>query len=212
MEVAEVRRLTPEMRREQTRTLLIEAAAAVFAARGYANASLAEIAETAGFTTGAVYSNFGSKEDLFLAVTNERREAMYEQFFALDETADEATRIKAVYEVYQRLTPTTAQWVLWEEFLLYALRNPEAREKLEADTEAAVRVLVDLVRKHQRSIGGEPALPAEALARLYMALFEGLARQRAVQPHAVPDNLFATLVAFIDDAVAAPGKQKRRRR
>src|SRR5260370_23487825 len=64
--------LTPERRREQTRHHLIEAAAAVFAARGYHGASLDEVAAAAGFTKGAVYSNFKNKEELFVAVLEDR--------------------------------------------------------------------------------------------------------------------------------------------
>ena len=63
-----VQPLTPERRRELTKTALVEAAADVFAKRGFEGASLEEIAEAAGFSRGAIYSNFGSKEDLMLAV------------------------------------------------------------------------------------------------------------------------------------------------
>src|SRR5271165_3793460 len=60
--------LTPERRRQQTRDHLLAAAAEVFAARGFHGASLDEVAAVAGFTKGAVYSNFKNKEDLFLAL------------------------------------------------------------------------------------------------------------------------------------------------
>src|SRR2546423_7904352 len=63
-----VNKLTPERRRELTRTTLVEAASEVFADKGYYGASLEEIAEAAGFTRGAIYSNFGNKEELLLAV------------------------------------------------------------------------------------------------------------------------------------------------
>ena len=60
--------LTPERRRQQTREHLLAAAAEVFAERGFHGASLDEVAAVAGFTKGAVYSNFKNKEDLFLAL------------------------------------------------------------------------------------------------------------------------------------------------
>ena len=67
--------LTPERRRQQTRDYLLQAAAQVFAERGFHGASLDEVAAAAGFTKGAVYSNFKNKEDLFLALleANQRR-------------------------------------------------------------------------------------------------------------------------------------------
>src|SRR6516225_6093976 len=57
-----------------TREHLLQAAAVVFARDGFHGASLDDVAATAGFTKGAVYSNFKSKEDLFLAVLDERIE------------------------------------------------------------------------------------------------------------------------------------------
>src|SRR5436309_8046773 len=69
-----VERWTPERRRELTRTALVDAAAEVFARRGFHDASLDEIAETAGFTRGAIYKNFGIKEELFYAVGERQNE------------------------------------------------------------------------------------------------------------------------------------------
>src|SRR3984893_11031732 len=60
--------LTPQRRRQQTREHLLAAAAEVFAERGFHGASLDVVAAAAGFTKGAVYSNFKNKEDLFLAL------------------------------------------------------------------------------------------------------------------------------------------------
>ena len=62
-------RLTRAEAKSRTRQLLLDAAASVFARKGYVGASVEEIAETAGFSIGAVYSNFGSKEELFLELS-----------------------------------------------------------------------------------------------------------------------------------------------
>src|SRR5262249_53432660 len=64
--------LTPERRRAMTRQHLLDAAAIVFARDGFHGATLDEVATAAGFSKGAVYSNFKSKEDLFLALFDER--------------------------------------------------------------------------------------------------------------------------------------------
>src|SRR5438270_13213848 len=77
---AMVDKLTPERRRELTRTTLIDAAADVFAKRGFHSASLEEIAETAGFTRGAIYKNFENKEELFFAVIERRVDAQLSRF------------------------------------------------------------------------------------------------------------------------------------
>src|SRR5918996_3278353 len=62
--------LTRKQRQEQTREDLVGAAARVFARRGYHKATVEEIAAEAGFSTGAVYSNFDGKEQLFLAIAD----------------------------------------------------------------------------------------------------------------------------------------------
>src|SRR6195952_2458714 len=67
-------RLTRKQRQEHTRSCLLESAGRVFARRGLANASVDEVAADAGFTKGAVYANFGSKEELFFAMLQERGE------------------------------------------------------------------------------------------------------------------------------------------
>jgi AcrR family transcriptional regulator len=209
LDTSAIRRLTPEMRREQTRTFLLEAAAAVFAARGFHSASLAEIADAAGFTTGAIYSNFGSKEDLFLAVVEARRAATLDEFFGVDVSADPDTRIAAIADVYRRMTTSVAEFALWQEFTLYALRNPAVRDKLSADLDLTVSALVELLHARQQTTGATQSLPEEALARLYIAIFDGIGRQRAIQPDAVPDELFATLVEFVDEAASAHGSGRR---
>ena len=74
--------LTPERRRAMTREHLLEAAAVVFARDGYYGASLDDVAAAAGFTKGAVYSNFKNKEDLFLALLDHRIDRQMAAFSA----------------------------------------------------------------------------------------------------------------------------------
>src|SRR5260370_11763687 len=69
--------LTPQRRREMTRQHLLEAAAIVFTRNGFHGSTLDEVAATAGFTKGAVYSNFKSKDELFLALLDERVERQF---------------------------------------------------------------------------------------------------------------------------------------
>src|SRR5438105_13617480 len=102
-----VERLTPERRRELTRSALVEAAADVFARRGYDGASLEEIAEAAGFTRGAIYSNFGSKEDLMLAVVERYNETLVGAF---SDTLERATDISQ-----EEMTVSAA--VLWRDLI-----------------------------------------------------------------------------------------------
>ncbi len=188
------RRLTPERRRALTREHLLVAAAVVFAERGYARASVDEIAEAAGFTKGAVYSNFGSKEELFLALVRERQEVMLGEFFDPP---------SSIVDVYQRLAPSPEEWKLWTEFSLYALRKPELAQLLRNDGNAAFAELVARLEERLRTLPGKSPLSAPQLAHLYTAIFDGLNQRRAIDPDSVDDELFATLVQFVEDALIA---------
>ena len=197
--------LTPERRRALTREHLLAAAAAVFAERGYDRASLDEIARRAGFTKGAVYSNFENKEELFLALYHQRQEQMLDGFFDAAATPDPESASARVTDVYRRLAPSPDELALWREFQLYARRHPEMLERLRSDNRTMLDRLVASVGHHWQARGIEPALPADLLARLYVAVFDGLAAQRALDVDAVPDEMFARLVEFIDQAVVALG-------
>ena len=153
-------RLTQKERRELTRRQLLDAAAVVFAARGYHAASIDDIADAAGFTKGAVYSNFASKEDLFLALIRERQAQMLEAFFAAAEGGtNNDTTPNTITDVFRRLSPTPEEFALWQEFELYARRQPELLARLRADNDATFAQLVALVEQRWRSLGAEARSP-----------------------------------------------------
>ena len=195
--------LTPDRRRELTRRHLREAAAAVFAERGYEKASLDEIARRAGFTKGAIYSNFDSKEELFLELSHGREVQMVEAFFAASGPAGHGEPATTeITRVFERLAPTPQEWFLYEEFMLYARRDPALLERLRAESERTFEFLVEMVERQWRGANdSEPPLPFRDLARLYVSLFDGLTRQRAFQPEAVPDDLFGRLLDFINSSL-----------
>jgi AcrR family transcriptional regulator len=126
-------RWTVERRRELTREALIASAREVFANRGFHAASLEEIAEAAGFTRGAVYSNFENKEELFFAVLDRHVETQLAAFDALfeDSGGPAAVSDEDIVRVWRQLTAgSDPEWVaLSLEFRLYVLRNPEVRDR-----------------------------------------------------------------------------------
>jgi AcrR family transcriptional regulator len=125
-----VERLTPERRRRLTRDALVAAAAEVFTEKGFHAASLDEIAEAAGFTRGAIYSNFGSKEELLFAVYD-RLDDM--TLVAMADEMDErgGGEIGGATAAAARMMSRSRDMIaLSLELHLYALRNPEARERL----------------------------------------------------------------------------------
>lgn len=122
--------LTRDRRRALTRDALVEAAKHVFAEKGFAGASLEEIAERAGFTRGAIYKNFADKEDLFFAVFDRGIERQLDAFATLFDgpfdVSDETLALTA--DVWRKVQTTDDAWYAFiVEFRLYALRNEEVR-------------------------------------------------------------------------------------
>jgi AcrR family transcriptional regulator len=205
--------LTPEKRRALTRAHLLAAAAEVFAERGYHAATLDQIAEVAGFSKGAVYSNFASKDDLFLALIKERSESLVRDYGEVEaaDHLDPAELISALADVYlRRGTDLTRDWALFTEFDLWALRNPDVQSRLVEGSRAMRDLVTDLVRRHCEQVGIEPPLPPEDIASLYIAIFQGLWQQKALDPEAVPDDLAARAIVLVASAVDAEGATKPR--
>ena len=115
-------------RQAETRQLLVEAAFRCFEARGFAATTLEHIAEEAGLTTGAVYSNFASKEALFLELLGRIDPQPVDVSMLADTTCSLADRFRRFGEVNAQdvdLAPTTM--ATWYEVRAFALRNPRAR-------------------------------------------------------------------------------------
>lgn len=189
--------LTPERRRQLTREHLLEAAAIVFARDGFHGATLDDVAATAGFTKGAVYSNFKSKDDLFLALFDDRIERQFAVTTEVlesgpPERAEQFSRIREL--LYSVLFRDDAFHALYLEFVLYARRNPAAREKLIA-SERRERVLIEgLIEREHGLIRGDALHSMRALADFSRAVFTGLTMIRLVDPEAVTkETIDATL-------------------
>jgi AcrR family transcriptional regulator len=193
--------LTPERRRQQTRDYLLQAASQVFAERGFHGASLDQVAAAAGFTKGAVYSNFKNKEDLFLALLEAIQEREMEALRATIESSDvppEARLPDFVSLIRAQTSDLGRNWdVLYQEFAIYAMRNPSAREKLaefDAMTIGRVAELIDTERARQ---GVEPLENSAHVARIITALFRGISVMRALNPDDVDDDFLATTMSFL---------------
>ena len=194
--------LTPERRRALTREQLLGAAAEVFARRGYAAATIDEVAERAGFSKGAVYSNFSSKEHLFVELMQQQAATLVDRFEAA------SPDVAGLRDVYAGSTTEERadSWALSIEFTLYALRRPELQGALRAANQAIQERVVALVQAQCSEVGIAPPMPVESLARVYMAVFMGLWQQQVVDPDAVDDDMFPRAVLFLRDAIVALGR------
>src|SRR5271166_4118931 len=147
--------LTPERRRQQTREHLLQAAAQVFAERGFHGASLDEVASVAGFTKGAVYSNFKNKEDLFLALfkANYDREMDALRTTLVRSDVPPQDRISDFVELMRLESDKSGSnfSLLYQEFWLYAARNPTARAELTRIEDEEVRALAEIIEAQRPS-------------------------------------------------------------
>ncbi len=186
------RRLTREERKQQTRTSLLDAAAEVFSRRGFHAASVDEVAETAGFSKGAVYSNFASKEDLFLALLDRR---LAHEVVAWDTIS---RHIGAPPEEPARNQPSFATAIgedrTWNllviEFFLYAMRDDRVRPKLAARFHDLRQVMREQLTPLFAAHGRTPTLPIPYLPWIIFALGAGLSIQGYLDPDALPADLY----------------------
>ena len=193
--------LTVDRRRQQTRDYLLSAAERVFAERGFHAATLDEVAAAAGFTKGAVYSNFKNKEDLFLALIEAaypREMAALKQTLEGSEIPPEARLGDFVGLIRTEVARTPENWgALYLEFTLYALRNPTARERLNELERADIDAIAEIIGSHAQ----RETVPAERSARIIVALFRGISLMRALDPDAAGEDLLEEAVAFVTRAL-----------
>jgi AcrR family transcriptional regulator len=200
-----VRRLTRDEKKAQTRERLLRAAEEVFAERGFFAASVEEVAERAGFSMGAVYSNFESKGDLFLALFEEHIATQLHDYLELFEAAgaleQQARGGADRWMRYLREHPD--YYPLFLEFAAYAAREPRMREAFAARQGAFRELFTSMVDRGARDAGVEPPPGAsEQLGILVSALGNGLALEKLADPDGVPDELFGSLLAVIFQALA----------
>ena len=192
-------RLTREQSKALTRERLLSAARTVFARRGFHAASVEEIAAEGGYSTGALYSNFSGKQDLFLAVmdreidehTREIEEAVRERASVDERARGGAERWMAMIDREPELQ------LLFAEFWAYAARDEGVRRHVAASFARARATLTRLIADGVRDFELELELPAEQLAIAIDALADGIARQKMADPDAVPDELMGRVLSLL---------------
>jgi AcrR family transcriptional regulator len=192
-------RLTREEKKAQTRERLLEAAATVFARRGFAAASLDEVAEEAGLTKGAVYSNFANKEDLVLALMDDRFSHRIDQVVGqLDSTADIGEQARKAGALFMAISDEE-RWLqlLSLDFLTYAARNPEFGARYSARHRESTETIAELIERSADELGLGLPLPPGELAIVMNALGVGLSLEKLVDPDNVPDDLFGKAISLI---------------
>lgn len=208
-----VEKLTPERRRQLTRDALVEAAGDVFARKGVGGASMEEIAAEAGFSRGAIYSNFGSKEELLLAVIDrfvDRQLGDFAEGVVVDSEDLVGVAVSAG-GVFKR-TLSLELMPLELELRLNALRNPEVRQRLvEADRrtgEKTARFIEEQVVAH----GIRLRIPPRDLGDIGRAAIFGLLQFAATDEQEAEryERLVESLFVLLAGAAFEPDEGGRR--
>jgi AcrR family transcriptional regulator len=202
------KRLSRGERKADTRERLLASALVVFAREGFGGASLEEIAEEAGFSTGAVYSAFGGKQELFFALLDrcldeEKRELG--EIFGREEPLE--ARISAVGRWKPGPLESAEQWrVLATEFWLHAARDPRARELLAERQRRQRAAAALLLEGTYRERGRRPPVEAGLLADAVIGLQIGMAMRAIVDPEAVPEGSYARVLGVLLGTSDASGE------
>jgi AcrR family transcriptional regulator len=205
------KRMTQAEKREETRELVLEAAARVFADRGFHATSLDAIAEEAGFSRGAVYYNFADKEELFLELLDRRCAERAQDLRAVfadtpDDDVGAASR-QAQLAADHALDAMTGdpEWrALYLEFLAQAARDPAFRRRFSKRSAEMRGALEEVVVQRTAAVREALDMEPEQLAVVIDALGTGLwAHHMLHGARAVPPDLFSKALALLVDGIAA---------
>jgi AcrR family transcriptional regulator len=193
-------------RRERTRAALLEAAARVYARNGFAGATLDEVAAEAGYTKGAVYAHFGSKENLLIA--------LLEEHFARD-VAEQLALFDRERATWERPFAGSDRWMehlleepdrfrLFVELWAHAQRDERLRARLADGLDSFREVFAGFAEQSASDSGRVPPAGAvEQSANVMLALGLGLSMLRLVDAERVPAELLGTAVSIFVRAVDA---------
>jgi AcrR family transcriptional regulator len=202
------RRLSRTEAQAETRRRLLDAAEDAFAAEGFAGASLERIAEAAGYSRGAVYSNFGDKADLFVAVLERRLARRTAEVAEAAAGAGGMPEFVAGLRIPAWSSPQRGddarRWILLhDEFRLYALRNPEAAKRLARHERRQRRLYTKAAAHLLGRLGVAPPVDPGLVGALIFAVDESLPRQRFIDPGGVPATALADALSLLLAAAVA---------
>ena len=199
---ARVDRRTRAARAEgrEGREALLDAAARVFAERGYRGSSVDAVAAEAGFSKGAVYWHFAGKEDLFFALLEERVDFPLRQMIELLRTAppEQDMAVEASRSFVEVLDSRRELMLLENEYRSLAIRDPKLRERYARSRAELREALAGALEARVSHLGAPPLdIAAEQIATAFLALLHGLTLERLLDPEAVPDDLLGETVALV---------------
>lgn len=184
---------TPEnlsARRRHTRSTLVEAGISVFAVKGIDGASIEEICEAAGFTRGAFYSNFSSRDDLVLATIEQRTKETLDrldrtigrwrtELGEADHSDIESLLTTFIDDIFSEKQETVAETIAEHEIELYCLRVPHLQERFEELGAHQFTRLESLVTTALEAVGARTTIPLADLLVVLTAIHSQTSLQAA---------------------------------
>jgi AcrR family transcriptional regulator len=181
-------------RQAATRAALLSSASRSICEHGMQGASIDRIAKEAGYTKGAFYANFASKEELFLVMLDEKFAAELERLQAAMTGSGEATaETRLAAEEFLVYVDRDPEWPrLYQEFALHAARNDAFRVEFAARQRALRAHIAEVFEHWSSAFDIEPALPHSDVAAMTFFMADGFLLDRIVDPE-LDDGLYATM-------------------
>jgi AcrR family transcriptional regulator len=190
-------------KQEHTRTSLLRAASRLFCRRGLEGTSIDEIAESAGYTKGAFYANFKSKEELFLVMLDERFSQeldRLDQALAGTDDPDKEARTAAAEFVH---FASGDEWPrLYFQFAAHAARNEDFRQEFATRQRAMRDRLVTVYERWINDYGVDPPLPLAEIAAMTYFMADGFLVDRLIEP-GLDADLYPTMLSVFFRGLAA---------
>lgn len=186
-----------------SREQLQEAAARVFARRGYRDASMNEIAAEAGFSKGALYWNFESKEELFFALLDDLDDRLRILTTLVASPAADQVTVVLSHGLATVLEQNRDMVLLFHEYSALAVRDADLAARYAKRNALLRKELGRAIEARFDVIGVPLSMPAEHLATVVIALVDGLSIEQLTEPDAVPDDLFGAVLSLIEAGMAA---------
>jgi AcrR family transcriptional regulator len=196
--------------REETRQRLFEAAAKVFEERGIGAASIDAIAAAAGFTRGAFYSNFDSKDELIIAMLEDHVERSLRHHRELlarhRDPVDYVAALRASDR--SRQDPLARAPLLHMELILFVARAEQRRPELAKRLRTRRALVTEIVATTMRAAGREATLDPALAGALLLALEDGFRLHRLIDPETTPADSFLRALSGLQRAIGLDQRRK----
>lgn len=180
-----------------TRQQLMSCAGDVFADVGFQSATVEAIVARAGFTRGAFYAHFTDKADLFVTLLEESRADDLDRVRNLLATTSGDDTQAAVQAWFDGLASQNRWELAYAELWPQAVRNPALRARLAVRQDQVRGAIAEMISNHCHTAGIVLPMPVDQVAGLMLALADGVAAQRHLDPTVLPRDAFTTATALL---------------